>query len=481
MSGFIHEARSEAKPFLFVLALVAALGGFLFGYDTGVISGALLFIKPAFHASALQQQAIIGSLLIGAMVGATASGYLAEAMSRKWTKVLSGGIYVGAALWSAFASGATELTAARFVLGLAVGTASFVAPMYIAEVAPRRIRGGLVSFNQLMIVAGILIAYIIDFLFKGVADNWRWMLGLGAIPGVALAAGMVWMPHSPRWLMERGRDEEARAVLAKVHRRSEGIEKEIADIRRIVAEEGSLRDIIGAKVRPMLIVGVALAIFQQIVGINTVIYYAPTILRFTGSSVSSAITQTVFIGLTNVVFTVVAVLLLDRFGRRVFLMVGTVGLIVSLAVLGIFFASAGVRHAVPDLALIALIVYIASFAIGLGPVFWLMISEIFPLHLRSPAMALCTVTNWGFNFLVSFTFLSLVGALGKTGTFLLYAGVGVVALIFFGTRVPETNGRSLEEIEQQLHGIRRGKASRRGAVPAAGTAFVSKLKGAIRE
>src|SRR6185437_4606626 len=445
--GLIQKSRGEAKPFLFVLAAGAALGGFLFGYDTGVISGVLLFIKPAFHASALQQQGIIGSLLIGAVVGATASGYLAEAMSRKWTKVLSGCIYVAAALWSAFASGTTELIAARFVLGLSVGTASFVAPMYIAEVAPRRIRGGLVSFNQLMIVTGILIAYIVDFLFKGVSDNWRWMLGLGAIPGVALAVGMILMPHSPRWLMERGRDDEARAVLERVHRRSEDIDSEMDDIRHVVAEEGSLRDIIGAKVRPMLIVGLALAIFQQVVGINTVIYYAPTILRFTGSSVSSAITQTVFIGLTNVVFTVVAVLLLDRFGRRVFLLVGTVGLIASLLVLGVFFASSGLRAAVPDLALIALIVYIASFAIGLGPVFWLMISEIFPLHLRSPAMALCTVANWAFNFLIAFTFLSLVGALGRTGTFVLYAVVGVIALIFFATRVPETNGRSLEEIE----------------------------------
>ena len=334
--GLIQKSRGEAKPFLFVLAAVAALGGFLFGYDTGVISGALLFIKPAFHASTLQQQAIIGSLLVGAVVGAAASGYLAEALSRKWTKVLSGCIYVAAALWSAFASGATELIAARFVLGLSVGTASFVAPMYIAEVAPRQIRGGLVSFNQMMVVLGILIAYIVDFAFKGVADNWRWMLGLGAVPGVALAVGMVLMPHSPRWLMERGRDQEARAVLKRVHRHEEGVESEMDDIRHVVADEGSLRDIIGAKVRPMLIVGLALAIFQQIVGINTVIYYAPTILRFTGSSVSSAITQTVFIGLTNVVFTLVAVLLLDRFGRRVFLLLGTVGLIVSLVVLGVF-------------------------------------------------------------------------------------------------------------------------------------------------
>ena len=340
--------------------------------------------------------------------------------------------------------------------------------MYIAEVAPREIRGGLVSFNQMMVVIGILIAYIVDFLFKGVADNWRWMLGLGAVPGLALAVGMVLMPHSPRWLMERGRDDEARAVLERVHRRSEGIEGEMDDIRHVVAEEGSLRDIVRAKVRPMLIVGLALAIFQQIVGINTVIYYAPTILRFTGSSVSSAITQTVFIGLTNVVFTVVAVLLLDRFGRRVFLLVGTVGLIVSLLVLGVFFASSGVRHAVPDLALIALILYIASFAIGLGPVFWLMISEIFPLHLRSPAMALCTIANWAFNFLVSFTFLSLVGALGRSGTFLLYAALGVLALVFFATRVPETNGRSLEEIEQQLQRKRRGKRWGRDDAPAVG-------------
>jgi len=460
MSGFIHEARSEAKPFLFVLAVVAALGGFLFGYDTGVISGALLFIKPAFHASALQQQAIIGSLLVGAVVGATAAGYLADALSRKWTTVLSGCIYVGAALWSAFVPGTTELIAARFLLGLSVGTASFVAPMYIAEVAPQRIRGGLVSFNQLMMVVGILVAYIVDFLFKAVADNWRWMLGLGALPGVALVVGMVLMPHSPRWLMERGRDDEARAVLERVHRREKDVDSEMDDIRRVVAEKGSLRDIIGAKVRPMLIVGLALAIFQQIVGINTVIYYAPTILRFTGSSVSSAITQTVFIGVTNVVFTTVAVLLLDRFGRRVFLLVGTVGLIVSLLALGVFFASPAVRHAVPDLALIALIAYIASFAIGLGPVFWLMISEIFPLHLRSPAMALCTVANWAFNFLVAFTFLSLVGALGSAGTFLLYAAVGSIALVFFATRVPETNGRSLEEIEQQVQRKHRGKRGR---------------------
>ena len=286
------------------------------------------------------------------------------------------------------------------------------------------------------------------------------MLGLGAVPGVALAVGMILMPHSPRWLMERGRDDEARAVLERVHRRGEDIDGEMDDIRRVVAEEGSLRDIIGAKVRPMLIVGLALAIFQQIVGINTVIYYAPTILTLHRQQRLERDhpdrlhrpDQRCLHGRRGAPARPVrpAGVPARRHGRADRLPAGARRCSSPRPAL---------RHAVPDLALIALIVYIASFAIGLGPVFWLMISEIFPLHLRSPAMALCTVANWAFNFLVSFTFLSLVGALGRTGTFLLYAAVGVIALIFFATRVPETNGRSLEEIEQQLRRKRRPRAA----------------------
>ena len=363
MAGFfVTDARREGKPFLFVVALIAALGGFLFGYDTGVISGALLFIKGDLHATQFEQQAIVGALLLGAVLGAICSGYLADAISRRWTKVISGAIYALAALGCAFSQSADQLIAARFILGVSVGTASFVSPMYLAELSPKRIRGGLVSFNQLMIVSGILAAYIVNFALKGIGDdNWRWMLGLGAVPGAALAIGMAFMPYSPRWLAERGRDDEAKAALARTHRDDE-VDEELKEIKEIAQREGSIRDLFGSAVRPMLIVGLGLAIFQQIVGINTIIYYAPTILSFSGTSTSGAIGQTVFIGVTNVIFTVIAILLLDRLGRRVFLLIGTVGLTVALAVLGAFFYSATLQADAPWLSLVALVVYIACFA-----------------------------------------------------------------------------------------------------------------------
>jgi sugar porter (SP) family MFS transporter len=456
-SFFVTDARREGRPFLFAVALIAALGGFLFGYDTGVISGALLYIKGSLHASSFQQEAIVGSLLIGAAVGAVISGYLADAISRRWTKVLSGSVYTLGALACAFSQSPNQLIGARFVLGLSVGTASFVSPMYLAELAPKRIRGGLVSFNQLMIVSGILAAYIVNFALKGIgSDNWRWMLGLGAVPGLALAIGMTLMPYSPRWLAERGREDEARDVLERTHKQ-EDVDEELESIKRIASEEGHLRDLLGASVRPMLVVGLGLAIFQQIVGINTIIYYAPTILSFTGSSASSAIGQTVVIGVTNLIFTIVAILLLDRLGRRVFLIAGTIGLTAALVVLGAFFASGTLRADASTLALIALVVYIASFAMGLGPVFWLMIAEIFPLEIRGPAMAVCTVANWLFNFIVSFTFLSLTSVIGKQWTFWLYAAIGVMAIAFVARRVPETKGRSLEQIQQDLTKPRRGR------------------------
>jgi sugar porter (SP) family MFS transporter len=457
---FITEARREGKPFLFAVGLIAALGGFLFGYDTGVISGALLYIAPDLHASSFDQEAIVGALLLGAVAGAVISGYLADAIGRKWTKVVSGSVYAIAALACAFSQSTGELIGARFALGLSVGTASFVSPMYLAELAPKRIRGGLVSFNQLMIVTGILCAYIADFALKGIgANNWRWMLGLGAVPGVFLAVGMLFMPNSPRWLAERGRDDEARETLKRTHK-DQDVDDEMASIKDIARREGRLRDLLGTPVRSMLIVGMALAIFQQIVGINTIIYYAPTILSFSGNSAASAIGQTVFIGVTNLVFTIVAIMLLDRLGRRFFLLTGTIGVAIALAVLGAFFFSSTLQDNASYLSLVALIVYIACFAVGLGPVFWLMISEIFPLELRGPAMAACTVANWSFNFLISFTFLTLVDAIGKTATFWLYGVIAVIAVAFFARYVPETMGRSLEQIQEDVTGRRQRRRRR---------------------
>ena len=462
--SFLREATRGRNPFILRLATVAAIGGFLFGYDTGVVSGALLFIKKDLHAGNFEQQAIVGSLLLGAVVGAIIAGYSADAISRKWTKVIAGTIYVVGAIASAFSQTGAELIAARFVLGIAVGTASFVSPMYIAEIAPRKIRGGTVSFNQLMIVLGILSAYIIDFALKGIPNNWRWMLGLGAVPGATLAIGMTFLPHTPRWLVQQGREKEARDVLHKT-RASDNVEEELEEIKTVARREGGIRHLLRPGVRPMLIVGLGLAIFQQIIGINTIIYYAPTILAAAGVKTGSAIGQTIFIGVTNVVFTALAVSLLDRLGRRVFLLIGTAGCIVSLTVLGLYFQIGALQRQASWLALACLIVYIASFAVGLGPVFWLMISEIFPLRIRGAAMSVCTVANWAFNFLVSFTFLSLVSAISRPGTFWVYAAIGIAALLFFFWRVPETKGRALEDIEAEL-GVSRRRRSQKAVDPA---------------
>jgi sugar porter (SP) family MFS transporter len=447
--GFVREALQNRR--LLGVALIAAVGGFLFGYDTGVIGGALLFMKGDLGLTTHgQQQLTVAILLLGAVAGAAISGWAADRFSRRRVKITSGCVYVIGALGCAFSQTYPQILAARFWLGLAVGTASFVSPMYIAEMVPPRIRGGVVSFNQLMITLGILVAYIVDWGFAGFSNNWRWMFGVAVVPGAVLAIGMYFMPFSPRWLVQKGRKDDARRVLARYRKSKDAVEKEVREIEEVIREEFSLSELMGKAVRRMLIVGVALAVFQQIVGINTVIYYAPTILKFAGQQNTGALTQSVFIGCTNVFFTIVAILLLDKLGRRFFLITGTSTLTVALVGLGIFFASTAVQNSVGWLALACLLVYIAGFAIGLGPVFWLMISEIFPLQMRGPAMAVCTMFNWGFNFLIAYTFLSLTTLITKQGTFWLYAFFGVCALIFFVTVVPETKDRSLEQIQSDL-------------------------------
>jgi sugar porter (SP) family MFS transporter len=447
--GFVREAVHNRR--LLGVALIAAIGGFLFGYDTGVIGGAMLFMKKDLGLKTSgMQELTVAILLLGAVTGALIAGYAADRFSRRRTKIASGTVYVMGALAAAFSQSYWEILASRFWLGLAVGTASFVSPMYIAEMVPPRIRGGIVSFNQLMITSGILAAYIVDWGFAGFANNWRWMFGIAMVPGTALAIGMYFMPFSPRWLVERGREDDARRVLQRYRDSDDDVDREVEEIEDVAQAEASVRDLLKKGVRRMLIVGVGLAVFQQIVGINTVIYYAPTILKFAGQHNTGALTQSVFIGCTNVFFTIVAILLLDKLGRRFFLITGTGILTASLVGLGIFFESAGVRHAVPWLALACLLTYIMGFAVGLGPVFWLMISEIFPIQMRGPAMAVCTMFNWGLNFAISYTFLTLTGAITKQGTFWLYAFFGVCALAFFLTLVPETKDRSLEQIQADL-------------------------------
>jgi sugar porter (SP) family MFS transporter len=448
MPSYVREA--SRNPFVLKISLLAALGGLLFGYDTGVISGALLYIKKDLHAGDLAQSWIVAGLLVGAVAGALIGGRLADLISRRWTLLIAGVVYVGAALAASASQSSGQLVAARMVLGLAVGSASAVVPLYIAEHTPPKIRGGTVSYNQLMITIGILVAYLVDFALRDTGSGWRWMLALGAVPGIFLVIGMFLVPYSPRWLMQKGRRDEAREVLRRT-RAEDSYEAELEEIDSVLSREkrSGLRALMRPSVRPMLVIGIGLAVIQQVVGVNTVVYFSPTILTYTGLHASDAIAQALSVGITNVVFTVVAVLLLDRVGRRALLIAGTSGLTLALVTLGAFFAF-GWKDSAPWVALLALVVFIASFAIGLGPVFWLMISEIFPLEIRGSAMAVCSVFNWAANFFISYYFLQLIGAIGKAWTFWLYAALGIAGIVFFLTRVPETKNRSLEQIEHDL-------------------------------
>ena len=454
MTAFVREVRDTGNGLLVRISVIAAIGGLLFGYDTGVISGALLYIREDLHANQFEQQAIVAVLLLGAVVGAVGAGYLADRISRKWTKVIAGTIYVAGALGCALSVNAEMLIGFRFLLGISVGTASFVAPLYISEVSPPRIRGGLTSFNQLAVVTGILAAYVVNYLFRNLDHEWRWMLGVAVVPGVALAVGMLTVPHTPRWLASAGRRDDARRVLERLRSGDEeaDVDGELDDIEEATRSERdtSVRTLLEPRLRKVLVIGIVLAVAQQLVGVNTVIYYAPTILKDTGLTNSASLAGSLAVGVTNLVFTVVAVLLLDRVGRRVLLLTGTVVSLVALLVLGIYFSSATLQHDHGWLALTGLILFIAGFAIGLGPVFWLMISEIFPVGVRGKAMAVATVFNWGANFLVAQTFLTLSDWISRQGVFFLYAGFSVLAIAFFRSQVPETKERSLEEIQADL-------------------------------
>jgi sugar porter (SP) family MFS transporter len=341
------------------------------------------------------------------------------------------------------------LLIARIIIGLAVGSASTVVPLYIGEVVPPRVRGGLVSLNQLAITAGILVSYLIDYGLSG-SGNWRLMFGLAVIPAAALFIGMLFQKESPHWLIRQGREDEARHVLRRVRDESD-IDDEIREVHEVSQRQGSYRDLISPKVRPLLIVGVLLAVFQQITGINTVIYYAPTLLQGAGLGNNAALLANVVNGAVNVSMTIVAIWLLDKVGRRPLLLSGTAGMAVGMVIVGCSFLGGSQLHGgLAIVAIIGLLVYTGSFAIGLGPVFWLLIAEIYPLRIRGAAMSVAAMANWGANFVVTVSFLTLLSAISGVGVFFLFGFLTLVALAYFWRKVPETKGRSLQEIERDL-------------------------------
>jgi sugar porter (SP) family MFS transporter len=437
--------RNRYRPTaVYGIAAIAALGGLLFGYDTGVISGAELFLQKDFALNSFTEELAVSAILIGAIIGAAVGGKIADAIGRKKTLIVMGLIFAAGALVTAISPNLPFFIGCRIVVGFAVGSASFIAPMYIAEVAPPKLRGGLVSFNQLAVTVGIAVSYWIDLALTGA--GWRPMFAVAAIPGLALLIGMFFVSETPRWLAGRDRWDDAEKALNYLP--PEERQQELQSIRAGIQKgsEPSFKTFFQSGLSLALIAGVGLALFQQFVGINTVIYYAPTIFGYAGfKSASGAILATSVVGVINVLGTIAAIFLLDRVGRRILLLVGCVGMAITLGAMGLIF-SLGVGNA-GVLILISLLLYILSFAVGMGPVFWLMSSEVFPTRLRGTGASISTVANWGGNLLISITFLSLIGAIGKPATFWLYAVLAIAAFIFCWFFIPETKGRNLEKIE----------------------------------
>ncbi len=449
MSDGLEASRRRARRNVVLTAAIAGLGGLLFGYDTGVIASALLFIKGDFDLGSFAQGLVVAAVPIGAVAGAAIAGPAADRYGRRLMILLAAAVFIVGALASAAAPGVEVLVAARIVIGVAIGLASAAAPVYISEVAPPESRGRLVSFFQLAVTIGILVAYLVGLAFNGI-EGWRWMLGLGVVPALALAFGMLRMPQSPRWLVMSGDDFAARATLAKIRVDDpDTIDRELEEIKESLDEKpGAWSELLQPVVKAALVVGVGLAILQQVTGINTVIYYAPTIVEFTGvNSSAGAILAAVGVGVINVAMTVVALRLLDRAGRRTLLMIGVSGMSLSLFALGGAFVGGGGSTLASVVAIASLMLYVASFAVSLGPIFWLLNAEIYPLGVRSKAAGVGTMANWTFNFIVSLTFLLLIEALGRSGAFWLYGGIGVLTLIFCWTLVPETKGKRLEDIQ----------------------------------
>jgi SP family galactose:H+ symporter-like MFS transporter len=441
--------HSQNRRFIYLAAAFAGLGGLLFGYDTGVISGAQLFYATDFSLSKDAIEVMVAAGLAGAAAGALLGGRLADHFGRRTLLIFTALIFAAGALVCASATSAAILFAGRIIVGLGIGLSSGTVPVYISEVSPADARGWTVSLFQLAITVGILLAYLVDYAFADMR-GWRWMFGLAVVPAAIFALGMLFLPESPRWLVRRGRLETARAILSRIRDTSD-VDSELQEIERSfqqAQEQGNWRDLLSPALRPALVVGIGLAVFQQVTGINTVIYYAPIIIQSAGiPSASGAIHTTAGIGVVNVLMTIVSMWLIDRVGRRPLLLTGITGMVITLGVLGWAFHSASAGGALAWLAVISIMVYVASFAISLGPIFWLLIAEIYPLKVRSSSEGLAATFNWGSNLVVSLTFLTLLRTIGAPQTFWLYALFAVGACLFSYYLVPETKGRTLEQIE----------------------------------
>ncbi len=443
----------SAPPDRYVLRTVSivALGGFLMGFDVSVISGVVSFIEAEFALSKIEVGWAAASLTLSATLSILCAGPLADRFGRRAILRAAAVVFTVSALVSALATSFSMLIAGRLLSGVGVGAALVVAPMYIAELSPAAVRGRMVSFNQLFIVLGISAAFLSNYCILQIAPaqwNWRWMLGIGALPS-SIYFAMLWaVPESPRWLALHGRLDAARRVLSRAHG-VEIAEAELAELRISLAREADVpkapwRELASPALRGVMIIGLTVGVLQQITGINAVLSYAPVIFEHAGANADAAFMQAAYVGLVNLAFTVLAMLLIDRLGRRPLLMLGTAGIALSMGLIAF----------VPSLVLVGVLAFVASFAISLGPVMWVLLSEIFPNRVRGVAISFVGLVNSGVSFLVQLLFPWQLANLGNSRTWMIYGAFALIGFVLIWRILPETRGRSLEELEESL--VRQG-------------------------
>jgi MFS transporter, SP family, arabinose:H+ symporter len=436
---------------VYLLTAVAALGGLLFGYDTAVISGAIGFLKIKFQLSAAMTGWAASSAIIGCIFGAMFAGWASDRFGRKKVLLLTAILFAISAIGAAFPSNLMQFAVFRFIGGLGIGAASMVSPLYITELAPAAIRGKLVSYYQLAIVIGILVIFFVNTLIQGMGDEawnveygWRLMMASGVFPAALFLIALFFVPESPRWLTKEGREDEALDILSNINGATKA--KEILrEVKSTLHEEqGTLGELFTGRFRKAIFVGIVLCIFSQVQGINAIMYYAPEIFKSIGTVTESAFQQTVIIGIINTLFTFVAINWVDKWGRKTLLLWGGAGMTLSLFMVGLAFHFGWTGYGL----LLFILMYIACFAASYGPVTWVVISEIFPIKMRGVAMSVATFALWVAVYIVTQMFPILLESAGAALTFWIFGTMSLLAFFFVWSQVPETKGRTLEEIER---------------------------------
>lgn len=439
------RSASFNNSYILGISFISALGGYLFGFDFAVIAGALPFLQKQFGLDAYWEGFATGSLAIGAIIGCLVAGFVSNKFGRRAGLLLAAAIFMFSSLAMAFASGRNFFIAARCMAGVGVGMASMLSPMYIAEVSPAPLRGRMVAINQLTVVIGILITSMVNYTLRNSGDNsWRWMFGLGAIPSALFFAGALWLPESPRWLVKAGKIKKAATILEKIGKADFARESMLSIQRSLQGNTSmSYRAVFQKGVFPAVLIGIVLAVFQQFCGINVVFNYTPRIFASIGATQDDQLLQTVFIGVVNLVFTLLAMLLVDKLGRKPLMLIGAFGLFILYIIIVNMLAAGS-----PDVAWF-LLASIGVYAMSLAPVTWVLISEIFPNKIREAATSIAVLSLWTAYFILVFTFPILFEKL-RDSTFYIYSAICFLGLLFIWFKVKETKGKTLEEVEGMI-------------------------------